>query len=112
MPTVKGRVTLTGGAQVNLLANSQYRQPEFAARTRLFAVSDPADTVTLQFNSGSNLILEPALVDEMAATIPLGTLFQPLATDVIQPNEQLGLLANSPTTGDVIRFEMHIEPLA
>lgn len=112
MPTIKGRVTLTAGVNANLLANSQYRQPEFAGRVRLFAVSDASDVVNVQFNSGSNLILENSQIDEMAATEPMGLLQQPLATDVIQPNEQLGLIASSATTGDIVRFEVHIDPLS
>lgn len=112
MPTIKGRVTLTGGVNTNLLANSQYRQPEFAARVRLFAVADPASVINLSFFTASNVILESSQLDEMALTLPLGTLFQPLASDVIAPNEQLGLIANGVVTGDIVRFEVHLDPLS
>ena len=111
MPTVKTRTVLAAGVPVNIMANSQYRQPQFDARVRVMAVSDPADTVLAQVFSGSDLILEQAQLDEQAATIPLANNTQFLTNDVIQAGEQLGVIIQSATAGDIARVEVHLDPL-
>lgn len=110
MPTVKASTTLAAGVPVNVMANSQYRQPQFDAEVTVFAVGDPASAATIQVFSGSDLIVESAPIDEMAVTIPLSDLVTPLAKDVIQAGEQLGVIIQG-AAADVVRTEVHIRPL-
>lgn len=117
MPTIKVDVAagLAAGAVATPLAGSQYERLPWDA-TVSFGIfkAAVADIVRASVFSGSDVLLEDADLDTLAATTPIKPSEDLQVTDVAAAGEKLGLRirnAAAVVTTDIIRVLVKIDPV-
>lgn len=112
MPTIKRRDTIAAGATVSPLVGSQYEYLPFDALVEIAILADAGATVNASCFSGSDVLLQNELVDNLAVATPIQYPENYEIQDVAAAGERLGIqLTNNGGAPAICRSIVRITPL-
>lgn len=114
MPTIKRTVSLAAGAEATPLTGSQYEYLPFDASIEAAVLADAGASIEATMYSGTDVLLENTIIDQLAVATPIKYPEDYDITDVAAAGERLGIRLRE-TTGAggpyVVRVVLRIMPL-
>lgn len=112
MPTIKRRTALAANATVSPLVGSQYEYLPFDALVQFAILADAGDSVNASVFSGSDVLLQNELVDNLALATPIQFPENYEIEDVAAAGERLGIqLTETAGLPATVRTIVRITPL-